>query len=61
MTAYVPAIIWLLSAVICLNIAKKRHIRPTASWKMLVALLGPAAIPLVLATKPEPVRRRIGR
>ncbi|HEY9104108.1 hypothetical protein [Chitinimonas sp.] len=61
MTAYVPAIIWLLSTVICLHIAKQRHIKPTHSWKMLVALLGPFAIPLVMAAKPEPVRRRIGR
>ncbi|GAB3242350.1 hypothetical protein [Chitinimonas naiadis] len=61
MTAYVPAIIWLLSAMICLSVAKKRHIRPTSAWKMRVALLGPAAIPLVMAAKPEPIHRRQDR
>jgi hypothetical protein len=53
MTAYIPALIWLLSAVICLRIAKRRHVKPTAIKAMLVALLGPIAIPLVLVAKSE--------
>ncbi len=53
MTAYIPAFIWLLSAVICLRIAKRRHVKPTTIWAMLVALIGPLAIPLVLLAKPE--------
>jgi hypothetical protein len=53
MTAYIPALIWLLSAVVCLQIAKRRHVKPTAIRAMLVALLGPIAIPLVLVAKSE--------
>jgi hypothetical protein len=53
MTEYMPALIWALSSVACLLIAKRRHIRTTAIRAMLVALLGPIAIPFVLAAKPE--------
>jgi hypothetical protein len=53
MTAYIPALIWLLSGLACLLIAKRRHVKSTAIRAMLVALLGPIAIPFVLAAKPE--------
>ena len=53
MTAYIPALIWLLSAVVCFRIAKCRHVKPTAMWAIIVALLGPIAIPLVLLAEPE--------
>jgi hypothetical protein len=53
MTAYIPALIWLLSGLICLLIAKRRHVRPTALKAMLVAVLGPIAIPLMLVAEPE--------
>jgi hypothetical protein len=53
MTAYIPALIWLLSAVVCLRIAKRRHVRLTAIRAMLVALIGPIAIPLMLVAEPE--------
>jgi hypothetical protein len=53
MSAYVPALIWLLSAVVCVIIAKRRHVKPTAIRSMLVAVLGPFAIPLVLMAQPE--------
>jgi hypothetical protein len=53
MTAYIPALIWLLSAVVCLRIAKVRHVKPTAVRAMIVALIGPIAIPWALMAKPE--------
>jgi hypothetical protein len=53
MTAYIPALIWQLSAVVCLLIAKRRLVKLTAIRAMSVALLGPIAIPLVLVAKPE--------
>jgi hypothetical protein len=53
MTAYIPALIWSLSNVACLIIAKRRHVRKTALRAMTVALLGPAAIPFVVAAKPQ--------
>ena len=53
MTAYIPALIWLLSGVVCLLIAKRRLVKTTAIRAMLVTLLGPLAIPVVLAAKPE--------
>lgn len=53
MTAYIPALIWLLSGVVCLIIAKRRRVKQTAFRAMLVALLGPIAIPWVLLAEPE--------
>lgn len=49
MTAYIPALIWTLSSIACLIIAKRRHLRTTAIRAMLVTLLGPLAIPFVIA------------
>lgn len=58
MTTYLPALIWLFSGIACLAIAKRRDVPATQSMKMLAALLGPFAIPLVLAARP--VQRRQG-
>lgn len=55
MIAYVPALIWALSAVACLVIAKRRFVKTTAIRAALVTVLGPIAIPFVLAAKPESV------
>ena len=57
MTAYIPALIWLISAVACIGIAKRRHVKPTAAWKIVVTLLGPLAIPMVLLAQPEKFNR----
>jgi hypothetical protein len=53
MTAYMPALVSLFSSVICLRIAKRRHVKPTAIKAMVVALLGPIAILFVLAAAPD--------
>lgn len=53
MSAYLPALIWLLSGVVCLAIARRRHVKQTAVRSMLVAVLGPIAIPWVLLAAPE--------
>ena len=47
MTAYVLVLIWLLSAVVCYYIAKARGVKTGLMWNMIVALLGPFAIPLI--------------
>lgn len=52
MSAYLPALIWLLSGVVCFAIAKRRHVKQTAVRSMLVAVLGPIAIPWVLLARP---------
>ncbi len=57
MTTYIPALIWLLSAVICFGIAKRRHVKATASRAIPVAVLGPIAIPLVLLATQEKFNR----
>jgi hypothetical protein len=51
MTAYLPALIWSLSAFACLFIAKRRALRVTAIRAVLVTCVGPFAIPFVLAAK----------
>ena len=53
MIAYLPALIWSLSAFACLFIAKRRSLRITAIRAILVVFLGPLAIPFVLAARPE--------
>lgn len=53
MTAYIPALIWLLSGVVCFSIAKRRRVKQTAIKAMLVTLLGPIAIPWVLVAEAE--------
>jgi hypothetical protein len=51
MSAYIPAIIWLVSAVACIYIANKRHVKPSFVRNLIVVLLGPFAIPLVFFAK----------
>ncbi len=53
MDAYVPALIWCVSALACLVIAKRRNVRVTVVKQLAGALLGPLAIPWVLLAKPE--------
>jgi hypothetical protein len=53
MSAYVPAIIWVFSAFVCLWIARVRGVRPTTLRAIVVAILGPFAIPLVLLARPD--------
>ncbi len=53
MTAYVPALIWLLSVIICYYIAKARGVKPGLMWNMIVVLLGPFAIPLLFLARPR--------
>lgn len=53
MSAYIPPLIWLLSAVACHLIAKRRHLKKTAIKDMAVAVIGPFAIPWFLVAKPE--------
>jgi hypothetical protein len=57
MTAYIPALIWLLSGLICLRIAKRRHVKQTAVKSMIVTVLGPIAIPWMLIASPEKFNR----
>ena len=53
MAAYVPAIIWMTSAIICYYIAKARNVKPNLMRRLIVVFLGPLAIPLVFFARPE--------
>ena len=53
MGAYVPFLVWLISAFICHLIAKKRNVKETLFRQLVVVFLGPFAIPLVYLFKPE--------
>jgi len=53
MAAYVPAIIWIVSAIICHYIAKARNVKANLMRRLAVVLLGPLAIPLAFIVKPE--------
>ena len=52
MSAYLPALIWSLSCLACLFIARRRQLRTTALRAILAVFLGPFAIPFVLAARP---------
>lgn len=53
MGAYIPALIWVISAVICHRIALRRNVKSTLFRNLVVVFLGPFAIPLVYLFKPE--------
>ena len=53
MAAYVPVIIWLVSAIICLYIARARNVKLNLMRRLIVVVLGPFAIPLTFLAKPE--------
>jgi len=53
MAAYIPAIIWIISAFVCAFIAKKRGVKITFSRQLFAAFFGPLAIPFVFFAKPE--------
>ena len=52
MTTYLFSSIWLISNVVCVAIARHRHVKVSTLSTMMLSLLGPLAIPLVLAAKP---------
>lgn len=53
MTAYVPVIIWIVSAIICHYIARARNVKSNLVRRLIVVFLGPLAIPLAFFIKPE--------
>jgi hypothetical protein len=40
--------LWIISGVVCLWIAKKRHIRTNFWWELAFACVGPLIIPFLL-------------
>ena len=53
MAAYVPVIIWIVSAIICHYIAQARNVKSNLVRRLIVVFLGPIAIPLTFLAKPE--------
>lgn len=53
MAAFIPIIIWIVSAIICHYIAHARNIKSNFVRRLIVVFLGPLAIPLALLIKPE--------
>lgn len=53
MAAYVPVIIWLVSAIICYYIAHARNVKANLVRRLVVVFLGPFAIPLIFLVKPD--------
>ena len=51
--AYLPVAIWIVSALICIYIARKRHVKRSLLRNFVVVLLGPFAIPLVFLAKAD--------
>lgn len=53
MFAYVLTLIWFISVIVCLYIARKRHVKQSFLRKLVVLLLGPFAISLVFFIKAD--------
>jgi hypothetical protein len=53
MGAYIPFLVWLAGMAICAYIARKRNVRVTFFWNLVVVVLGPFAIPLMFLAKPR--------
>lgn len=53
MAAYIPAIVWIIAAIICYYIARARNVKPGLFWNLVVVILGPFAIPLIFFARPE--------
>lgn len=53
MAAYMPVIIWIVSAIICYYIARARNVKSNLVRRLIVLFLGPLAIPLAFVVKPE--------
>ena len=51
MAAYLPPIIWIVSSIICLYIARAKNLKSSFVRRLIVVLLGPLAIPLVFLAK----------
>jgi len=51
MSPYIPALIWIVSAGICIYIARRKELRLSFLWNLTYAFLGPFAIPIVLFVK----------
>lgn len=53
LSTYLPALIWLLSGIVCIVIARKRRLGNSFVRSALLALIGPLAIPVFLTAKRE--------
>ncbi len=51
-TMYIPAIIWIVGAIICFVITKQRKVKLTLLWGIAFCIFGPLAIPFVFMAKP---------
>jgi len=52
-TMYIPTIVWMLSALAYLYIAKRKAIKLTAAKEVAVALAGPFAVLFILLAKTQ--------
>ena len=57
MGAYLPVIVWIIAALICEWIARRRNVRLNLPWRLLAVFLGPFAIPFMFLAKPDEVDR----
>jgi hypothetical protein len=53
MSAYIPVVVWVISGVVCIYIAKRRHVKLSLFWDFVVVLLGPFAVPLMFLAKAD--------
>ncbi len=51
MSMYILPLIWIIGAIACYLIAKRKNIQLTAFWNITFVILGPIAIPFILIAK----------
>ena len=56
MSVYVPAIIWVISSIVCLHLVKKRGLQPSVVMKIVGVVLGPLAIRLGFLIKAKDLK-----
>lgn len=54
MSAYILVLIWVISNVVCVYLVRKRNLEPGVTLRVIGAILGPFAIPLIFTLKPKP-------
>lgn len=53
MAAYLPVIIWITGALLCYLILRKKGVKSSHFWNIVIVIAGPLAIPFVFLAKPN--------
>jgi hypothetical protein len=55
MANYLPAVIWIIGALICFIVLRKRGVKFSLLWNITLVIAGPLAIPFAFLARPNKV------